>query len=447
MNRTLVAVTAIAATLVLSLGSASATPVPHFGRIFALPAFTPPTDAMNDLGANLGPMFDPNAATDDNPDRDPSGFTYFGQFVDHDMTLDLEPLVDAPVPVEGLINHRQPVLDLDSLYGGGPGARPDLYDDQGRIVLSAEGRDHQRRPDGSAVLAEARNDENQILSQIHVSVARFHNALIDQGQSFKKAREATILHYQWVVLHDFLPRFVGQDTLDAAIDGDTVYHSNNQNAMMMPVEFSTAAYRFGHSMVRRAYRLTAPDSPQIQVFNVAGNDLRGGRPLPADRVINWNNFFEINPGDLPVNVSRKIDPMLSSGLFLLPPGSPGIPGEGSTLLAQRNLVRGKSYGLPSGQAVATALGLTPLTNAQLGLADPRFENEAPLWFYILAEAQLLNNGARLGPVGAKLVTDVFVGMLKKDHESLLHPSQKKFVPMGGADFRMDDFLRFAGVVS
>lgn len=420
-----------------------------FGHLFNLPAFAPPSAALNDLGSPAGPMFDVNAPENDNPNREPSGFTYFGQFVDHDMTLDRRPLEDAPVPLSELENSREPNLNLDSVYGGGPSANPELYDAQGHIILSAGGRDLQRRADGSAVLFEARNDENMVVAQMHVAIARFHNAMIDRGLSFDKARSETILHYQWVIVYDFLPRFAGQANVDAALNGTLgIYDVHNPNKKVMPVEFSVAAYRFGHSMVRRAYVLGANQTVRVQVFNPDGNDLRGGRPIPEANFIQWSNFFTI-PGTTnpqpPVNVSRKVDTLLSSGLFTLPPIA--IPSGGPVVLAQRNLIRGKSYGLPSGQAVATELGFTPLTNAQIGLTDPRLNGQAPLWYYILAEAQVTQNGARLGPVGGAIVADVIAGLMKKDKTGLLHGNNKKWRPMTGPGFRMGDFLKIAGVAS
>ncbi|AKJ29692.1 peroxidase family protein [Caldimonas brevitalea] len=420
-----------------------------FGHLFNLPPFSPPSAALVDLGSPAGPMFDLNAPENNNPNREPAGFTYLGQFIDHDMTLDRRPLQDAPVPLSELENSREPNLNLDSVYGGGPVANPELYDAQGRIRLSADGRDLQRRPDGSAVLFEGRNDENMVVAQVHVAIARFHNAMIDRGMNFAQARQATILHYQWVILHDFLPRFVGQANVTAAVKGELgIYDVDNPNKKVMPVEYSVAAYRFGHSMVRRAYALGAAQAAFVQVFSPDGNDLRGGRPIPAANIIQWSNFFDIpgtsNPQP-PVNVSRKVDTLLSSGLFTLPPIA--IPSGGAAVLAQRNLIRGKSYGLPSGQAVARELGLTPLSNDQIGLTDPRFGGEAPLWYYVLAEAQVTQNGARLGPMGAAIVADVTVGLLKKDKTGLLHGDNKAFKPITGPGFRMGDFLKIAGVAS
>jgi hypothetical protein len=190
---------------------------------------------------------------------------------------------------------------------------------------------------------------------------------------------------------------------------------------MTPVEFSVAAYRFGHSMVRRAYELTNTTG-KIQVFSATLPDLRGGRQLPAGRQIDWGNFVHelSRPDNLTpvshVNQSRKIDTLISSSLFVLP--IPGAEATGSNVLAFRNLVRAKFYDMPSGQDVAQAMGLPVITPAQLNLG-PAFDNGTPLWYYILAESSRTQDGKQLGPVGARIVADVFVKLLQVDPDSIL----------------------------
>ncbi len=242
-----------------------------FGHLFNLPPFAPPSAALNDLGSPAGPMFDLGAPENDNPERQPSGF----QFLDHDMTLDRHPLTDEPVPLDQLINVREPNLSLDSVYGGGPQANPELYDGAGRFIIGSGGRDLQRRPDGTAVLVEGRNDENMIVAQIHVALQRFHNAMRDRGHNFTNARNQTILHYQWVILNDYLPRVVGQAMVTAALHGDLgIYDVNNPNKKVMPVEFSVAAFRFGHSQVRAGYGLNGDPNSGALLFSPGGADLR-----------------------------------------------------------------------------------------------------------------------------------------------------------------------------
>ncbi len=437
-----------------------------FGRLFPeLPAYDAPSDdaltaltvAVGPTGA-AGPLFDENLAEDNNPDNVPAFFTYFGQFLDHDMTLDTLPLPTEFVDPTTLTNERDPRLNLDAVYGGGPDANPELYEAD-RKHLKVNGRDLPRNPDGSAILVEGRNDENQVIAQIHVAFLRAHNRLIDidkKGSNLEQARKLMRWRYQWIVVHEFLP-----EVLDAEVYADvfrpdgsiqTRYYDPQQAFKAeMPVEFSVAAYRFGHSQVRRAYRITE-GGPGIQVFNNTLPDLRGGRPITPDRVIFWPNFLSIDgqpPTGQPVaNISRKIDTLLSSGLFFLP--IPGAAPAGSAILAKRNIQRAREYGLPSGQAVAARLGIPVLSNNQiieaiprLGvLADPAYKGEAPLWLYILAESKIVHNGAKLGPVGSRIVAEVFGGLLAADVRSYY---RRGWTPDGGS-FRAQDLLREAGVL-
>ncbi len=417
-----------------------------FGRLFPdLPVYTAPTEAMVELGKNNGLMFDTNLDADDNPSGSKSWLTYFLQFVDHDVTLDRTVFVDSPIDITRLVNFRQPRLNLDSLFGGGVTVNSELYDNTGRLILSQGGRDHQRNLAGKAILVESRNDENLIIAQVHVAICRLYNRFIDLGYTIDQARNLTMLHYQDILLNDAMPKFIDSTILAKARANQIKLYTPKKGDPYMPVEFSVAAYRFGHSAVRRAYVMGANQLTKTQVFNPnfpTAQDLRGGRPIPLDLIIQWPNFVEVPGTDKPqppVNISRKLDILLSSGLFFLPPdAAPTGPVE----LAQRNLVRGKSYGLPSGQAVANALGFTPLTNQQIGLTDPRFNNEAPLWFYILAEANIQTGGAKLGQVGSTIVADVLVGLLREDQESILNDGK---IYSKAFEATFGNLVKFAGV--
>jgi hypothetical protein len=444
-----------------------------FGRLFpdlANPPYHAPSDtALTDLtcGAGTtaapchlrtppalsGPMFDPNADTDDNPDHVPAFFTYFGQFLDHDMTLDTLPLPSSPVDPTTIPNHRDPRLALDSVYLGGPDANPELYEADGKR-LKVNGRDLPRRADGSAIIGDGRNDENQVIAQIHVVFLRAHNKLIDDGEGFGNARQLMQWRHQWLVVHEFLP-----EVLDPGVYGDVFhpdgsihtryYDPKHARDAVMPLEFAVAAYRFGHSQVRRAYVITQ-GGPRIQVFNPTGDDLHGGRPIAANHIIFWPNFLNI--AGQPANISRKIDTLLSSGLFTLP--IPGAEPSGSSILARRNLQRAREYGVPSGQAVAARLGIDVLDNAEIADAIVRFgfldnpddaesyQGKLPLWLYILAESEIIHNGAKLGPVGSRIVAEVIGGLLLADNKSYYN---RNWTPPGG-NFTAQDLLREAGVL-
>jgi Animal haem peroxidase len=432
-----------------------------FGRMFPdLPGLTSQTNQeLADLASS---MLDPNV-TDPNPgshDNDfvPSGDTYFGQFVDHDLTLDSSPSPTEPENVVGEPNGRTFQFDLDSVYGKGPFGDPQLYAADHKHFLvqdpNSNGvRDLPRNPDGTAILVEHRNDENEVISQIHTAFLMFHNRLVDRGMSFSLARLTTISYYQWIVLHEFLPAIAGQDVVDGFMPACSpclprFYDPGNPATPMTPLEFSVAAYRFGHSMVRRAYEMTTT-SGKIQVFSFTQPDLRGGRNVPAGRQIDWGNFVDAleRPDNVAhFNHSRDVDALISSSLFQLP--IPPAEASGSNVLAFRNMIRAKFYGLPSGQAVATAMGITPIPPSDLGLASPAFDDGTPLWYYILAESGIAG-GKKLGPVGARIAADIFVRLLEDDGGGILRSNFSPASPVAAVpgQFGLADLLVFAGVAT
>lgn len=446
----------LAAVLVacLTLAPVAAGKASRFGFMFpGLPAFTDPTSQqLADLAQT---QLDPGTDGENNPAMG-SGFTYFGQFIDHDLTLDTLPQPSAPVDPRTLSNGRTFRFDLDSVYGNGPAGSPQLYEADGEHFRVQDPnpngvRDLPRNPDGSAVLVEGRNDENELISQLHVAFLKAHNRLVDEGMSFAQARRTLTLHYQWAVVHDYLPHIVGQATVDRFLHGRQVrgdFKPQNPNAPMTPVEFSVAAFRFGHSQVRPGYELNET-SGIVPVFSFTDPDLRGGRELPAGNQINWGNFFPelAAAGDTDGgNISRKIDTLISQPLFRLP--IPGAEASGSNVLAFRNMLRAKLYGMPSGQTVAREIGIPVITPASLNLGAG-FEHGTPLWYYILAESAR-NGGSTLGPVGGRIVADVMLHILAVDQNSFLN-RERRFTPdpeIAGEDGAMtiSDLLVFAGVV-
>jgi hypothetical protein len=461
--------TLLATLLALSAGADDQT---TFARLFPeLPPYNAPTDAALDaLTVAGGPLADDGMTPGNSPDRVPAFFTYFGQFLDHDMTLDSLPLpVDFFVDdVTTIINFRDQRLNLDSVYGNRKNPNPALYEADGKHlrVGRPDGRDLPRNSDGSAIIGDPRNDENQIIAQIHVAFLRAHNKLIDDGLSFANARQLMEWRHQWIVVHEFLPEVLDPDVYNDVFRRNrkgthvTQIHASLYDPVLaekatMPVEFSVGAYRFGHSMVRAAYRITQGGG-FIQVFHPTSPDLRGGRPIADDRVIFWPNFLSVDGVSTAVNISRKIDTLLSAGLFNLP--IPGAEASGSAILAKRNIQRARQYKLPSGQAVAQRLGLDVLSNRDIIAAIPRlsalceslspqqcdgpYMGEAPLWLYILAESQIDHGGAKLGKVGSRIVAEVIGGLLEADKTSYI---RRGWVPAGGS-FRVQDLLREAGVL-
>jgi len=447
---------------------------------------------LGQLGNMMGdPGRDPNPTSHDPADAGvsslPAGFVYFGQFVDHDITLDVSSTLDDADDANTINNMRSPSLDLDSLYGRGPGLDPFLYafPSSGpptaikfqlgnNTNVGPGGPSNNGSPSGmvaqtnfdvprmsgtnTAVIGDPRNDENLIVVQFHHAMLRFHNAVVDlllaaafAGDIFAEAKRIVTHHYQWAVVHDFLKRICGSATVDDAIANVSAALGS---PFRMPVEFAVAAYRFGHSMIRDFYwvNFNFPDATLGQVFEF-NRDPR--LPVFSNWVVDFNAFFDTG---IPVpvnNRARRIDSVMSTGLEALP-GLTGL----MAVLATRNLRRGLALGLPSGQGMADHFGIVPMTAAELTSGLPANEQgvlnasnglllqKTPLWYYVLREAAVVGGGSQLGPIGGRIVAETFVRILKRDAASYLNvaggfsPILPSATP---GDFSVADLVAFAGV--
>lgn len=443
----------------------------RFGYMFRrLPIFQPPSDKLlEDLAAD---MQQSETEVTDNP-RIPAGYTYLGQFLDHDITFDPTSELDRLNDPAALENFRNPRFDLDSLYGSGPADDPFQYDKNeddiklltGKVKDTDTGEDTNeddlpRNSQGRALIGDPRNDENIIVSQLQLAFIKLHNKLVDQVRDegtltdkddvFKEAQKRTRWHYQWVVVHDFLERLIGEDTLAEVLpepepegirDIKRRFYRPRKNAYM-PVEFSVAAYRFGHSQVRPLYRIN-DTVPELPIFSQSTNpgpleDFRGGRHLPQSWTVDWSFFFDVGGPGTSKQQSQFIDTKIAAGLF-------NLPGLGGESLPLRNMKRGRALGLASGQDVATATGIPyseVLTEEELGFKGP-----APLWYYVLREAQMRRSGETLGPVGGLIVAEVLLGLLELDKLSYINvqPTWEPTLPDADGDdkFTMVDLLKFA----
>jgi Animal haem peroxidase len=441
----------------------------RFGRMFrklpAAPALDPAVlkklaDSMREPEDASGASGEPGAPPHelDNPDI-PAGYTYFGQFVDHDITFDPVTSFERQNDPDALVSFRSPRFDLDSVYGSGPEDEPFQYDkDEPRRFLiggDAPQLDLPRNQQGLALIGDPRNDENIIVSGLHLVFLKLHNRLFEEvvadksvpaDRKFAETQQRVRWHYQWVVVHDYLRRLVGGQLLKQLFKVDEAsaeprFNLPNfrwHNDVYMPLEFSVAAFRFGHSQVRPQYNLNTAveDRPIFIPGDEVGefDDLRGFRPLPNQWSINWSMFLPID-GSQP-QLSRRIDTRLSPGLFDLPRFKSDEPQS----LAERNLLRGQKYCLPSGQDVAKRVHPPALTGAELGAPEP-----TPLWFYILKEAEL-SGGRRLGPVGAHIVAEVLLGLLKADPKAWVNvdPTWRPTIPSAKAgEFTLADLVKFA----
>ncbi len=489
-----------------------------------------PSDAL--LEALAGRMTQAAADVDSHI---PAGFTYLGQFVDHDLTRDRTQVAfGTAVPPDQLVQARSPALDLDSVYGEGPQATSSaaFYQADGVRLklgqtkvsggppiesLDLDGFDLPRKgasgpPEEArqALIADPRNDENLAVGQTHLAFLRFHNAVCDRlaGSTpsallFERARKAVVKHYQWMLRFDFLPRIVDQAIIDDVFSvGRRFFEVGAQGFPTMPVEFSVAAYRLGHSMIREKYDWNAVFGPggSIGDFGTLDNLFRfsgtsgnlspfgAGGPaagpsdlnnpldgtferLPTNWITDWTRMFDFAADGVPelapepghaVNKARPLDIRLTDPLRTLPLGSFGARGGGLAVppaqlnLAFRNLVRGRMVRLATGQEMVNAMqdagiAVQPLTSAEIigseftGLSQAlkdELVTATPLWFYVLREAGL--RGGKMGSIGGRIVAEVFHRAIEGSNISILRdPFFSPTLGRVAGMFRMTDLLGLA----
>ncbi len=459
-----------------------------FGRIFRLPPFAQPSqrvlEALRELGRPGGlmdardPLHEGPIRLITNPELSPNnvdnpfhtaGTTFLGQFIDHDFTFDLNSRLGVPTEPETSPNTRVPTLSLDSVYGGGPGANPELFDPGDRVKFRVESggvfEDLPRRSDRVAIIADPRNDENMMIAGLQVAFLLAHNRAVDEArargvpsnQVYNEAKRLVTWHYQWIIVNEFLPQIIGFGLTQDILRHGRRHYRPAPGQHFMPVEFQGAVYRFGHSMVRPSYRANlAGDNGNPFfgfIFDPAGQgqsgpvDLRG-RARARRRFIGWQTFFDF--GDGQVRPNKRIDTRISTALFNLPLQTIAT-GDPPTALPQRNLLRYVTWSLPSGQAIARAMGI-PVLGAdsfpELRQFNVGFDASTPLWYYILKEAQVLGDGLTLSGIGARIVGEVFIGLLQLDPTSYLvaQPTWRPTFPRRAADrFTMVDLLTYARV--
>ena len=272
-----------------------------------LPALDSEDEALHALGS-------PGGICDD--DADPStdgamaaGWPFFGQFIAHDITADRSPLGHRADP-EQVKNFRTPRANLEGVYGAGPTGSPYLFqrDDPAKLLLGEGGHDVPRNHEGIALVGDQRNDTHLFMSQLQLAFIKTHNRLVDrlredgveESEVFEDARRATTWHYQWVILREFLPLLVGPELVGELLDGGTTLFEPGDDPYI-PFEFADAAYRYGHSQVRDAYRVNRDLGP-VPVFP----DLMGFGAVPVGHAIDWSLQFDV-PGHEPAQRSKKID--------------------------------------------------------------------------------------------------------------------------------------------
>ncbi|WP_033439516.1 peroxidase family protein [Saccharothrix sp. NRRL B-16314] len=464
----------------------------------------------------------------------PAGFTYLGQFVDHDLTMDrTESQLGDDVNLGDLVQGRSPALDLDSVYGRGPEDRdhrvfyardgvklkvgttsPVAFPDE-RVNVALEGFDlprfggagvtgaDRRKP----LIPDTRNDENLAVAQTHLAFIRFHNRVVDElalrgltgRRLFAAAREQVVRHYQWVLRTDFLPRIVDPAIVDDVFaNGRRFFEAPGRGQSphglqpTMPLEFSVAAYRLGHSMIRGAYQWnrvfnTAGPGGVATLFllfvftGTSGNFDPGSRlpdldnpnsgtldTLPTNWIADFRRLYDFTEADRPDlapptadggNLTKRLDSLVVNPLTQLPAGT--FDGRGTAFpeiqrnLAFRNLARADMVRLAGGQQMAELLGVEPLSAEQILVGDrgasldsltdaqkAAVTTATPLWLYILREAEF--HGGLLGPVGGRIVAEVFHRAIEGSHTSIVRePSWRPAFGPDAQTFRMTDLLLFA----
>ncbi len=523
----------------------------RFGRIFEARAGFPPNLKNKEVVAELTKverslidlgrcMNDPKgchgAGAGEQEESDiPAGYTYLGQFITHEITFDKTE--DLPLSELSPANARSPSLDLDSLYRLWPGDLQSKEVDEKTKKLYEKSRDlyepgeyparlrvgtteaapglfratfdndlprvAEGKGKGDAIIGDERNDENLPLAQTHVAFIKFHNRVVEDlaggrykdrprptsEELFKQAREEVVKHFQWIVLHDYLPRLAGDEIVASLTRRpNTRFAPMSRDGLFIPLEFSAAAFRIGHSMVRRRYKWNRAHADvalsQLFTHTKRSGNLNGLGRLDSTWVIDWKRFYDFTPfaADYPrpydpqpynpqqfVNKSGRLDTVFDLHLDLIDGFNHNdLPLEKRSITV-RNLLRGLALGLPSGEEVAAALGERVLERDELrgwahtALLDAvPFEGKTPLWFYVLREARVKESGGRLGRVGARIVAETLIGLIRHSDYTILRPVKgqeseselsdwrpaygRPAAGPEGVKFQMTDLLRAADVV-
>ena len=402
----------------------------------------------------------------ENPDC-PAGYTYFGQFIAHDISLMCK-----------TGNRRRAALKLESVYGSADEDWSGLYRDgeAGDVMFvlgvgcDRQGRpsneyDLPRRAGGMPGIPDPRNDFHTIISQLHLAFMRLHNRVARDFRRVSPEKSPTAIFaetrrkigwlYQWLVVNDFLRRICDRELMRHVWPGDNVVDPRfasfiSQYEQKIPHEFALAGFRFGHSMVRPAYRLNCALPPR-PIFHEHGDtfwnaDLRGHRELLVRWSVQWDHF--VGHGNPQMQYSCRMSPAIAPSLVQLPRFTIAEDEELRAMvnLAERTLSSGNGL-LPSGQAIARVVSETIfpwLGLPSFSVLDPLQSD--PLWYYILKEAAQEGEGCRLGQIGSWIVVATITNLLIKDNSSFVHAlSWEPDLPVEGNAFELADLIRYAGL--
>jgi len=451
----------------------------------------PSADLVDQALISLGScMNNPTACHNEPPQTEtrdseiPSGYTYLGQFLAHEITFDRDPTLTP-------LSFRSPEIDLDSLYGAGPQHNPQFFNDHARLRIGPThkipdlNREFEndlprstgdQEPVGTAVISDPRNDENLIVAQTHVAMILFHNRVVDSlaqscppGELFERARAEVVKYFQWIILNDYLPRLIGKERLTQVLsDGLRGYSFAPGEDLFIPFEFSVAAFRVGHSMVRNRYLWNCFHPAVVPLSLFEQTRFSGLLPrLTSDWVIDWRHFYDFREFDYPqttINMAKKIDTEFSFHLESIPHYPHKTTDVRLRALAVRNLRRAFELKLPTGEEMAEHLQLNHdeiLTDAHFKsgkqghlFQDSILKGKTPLWYYILRESELEaeNGNSYLGPIGGRIVAGTIIEIIRNSRYSIIRdeqwrPTFGRMTTAGVRRFEMVDLLQSANVVA
>jgi hypothetical protein len=469
-----------------------------YGRMFNSEAFNP-TDKqldklallMTDSEVFFGHLTDTKSVEESISTSNliPAGYVYLAQFLDHDISFDSRSdrfrHEDHPwqsPDITKVFNKRRPFFDLETIYGfDNPTnekeyTRAELMKAGSKTLLNlgmttpeyldpissgARGEypnDLPRQEKSPlAKVVDLRNDSNLALAQTQVAFMKFHNAVIkqlndsDSSEVFEKARKIAIRHYQYIILTDFLPKIVKNEILTEVIaeivkNGQGKYYHPAADNIFIPIEFSIAAFRMGHSMIRNEYhwniKRKAHISDLLYHTGIGGTENNGinkksKNKLRSAWIINWNWFYDFNPSgekEKNFNFAEPIDTKFSTGLNNLIPHHSSGHGRANSLSAL-DLYRGRLWKLPAGQDIAKEIA--DKTGEEILSSDDIestfgekltqeyrdfFKKETQFLYDLLAEAEVQNkrfNTTTLGNVGSRIVAEVIVKLLFESPYSIL----------------------------
>jgi len=454
---------------------------------------TPPDQAvvlsvLSDLGAKMIDVDDETPVSGGLEILVTAGYTYFGQFLDHDLTKDKSSLEDAAKTSPAhLRNVQTPRLDLSHLYEVEPGQSKTLYE-KNKIHLrvgtpggSGLSFDVALERDRTPSVGDSRSAENAIIRQVTAVFARYHNfavnhcdPVLEKEAPFKRARLQMIWQFQWLVVDDYLRNLLSRDVYAKLFERKEptfAWDEKKNQKFSIPVEFSVAAMRFGHSMVRQSYLLSLNPDGDKNLCELFGKTSASGN-LTDDFEIDWGAFFQ-GAGQAPTVLSRPIDTRIGLPLHHLPtdlvrlfnvaPPARSFLGD-PPQLPVRSLLRGRALNLPTGQAAARAFGVRELTENELlncdnnGTASEQGKilqeagllKDTPLWYYILRESEVMENGNCLGPSGSHIIAETIYAALRSDPNPYSYCKMPKWRPpvwrgLPEGDGPLPDLISFFGM--